>query len=136
MNRIDAVTRISAIGLVINLTISVIATRQIGITGVVWGTLIGNAVACVLYLHLYLRSLQLSGRRFVTQILLPVYPFALLCAGLLAIFVRFFPPVGLPAVLLYAGVTLSLYSLLFLTIGMDRVERQQIAAMIRRRQPA
>jgi hypothetical protein len=52
------------------------------------------------------------------------------------IFVRFFPPEGLPAVFLYAGATLTLFAILFLMIGVDRVERQQVIALLRRRPEA
>lgn len=136
MDRIDAVTRIGILGLVINLTVSIVATARIGVTGVVWGTLCGNAVSCVLYLLLYVRTLQLSWSQFTVQVLLPVYPLSFLCAASLAIIASVAPPTSLATVLAYGGATLAVFGILFLLTGVGSAERHQIFAMILRRPPA
>lgn len=133
MDKVGAVTAIGSLGLVLNLAVSIRATQMIGMSGVIWGTIIGSVVSTVLYLRLFLQTLHISPTMFLQHVIAPVYPAAFGSGLILAFFAWRFPPGGLFATLLYAGAALTLFGGLFIVTGIDSGERAQLASLVRQR---
>lgn len=89
------VRRLSAIALVaavLNLALSVALAPRFGVWGVVAGTLAGYALALPAQFRFVFPPLGIDAGRFLREVVLPVYPAALLAAGLMLALRRWLPP--------------------------------------------
>jgi O-antigen/teichoic acid export membrane protein len=119
----------------INLIASVLLTRWIGVAGVIWGTLIGTALAFVPYLWHFLTALNVSWAHFWRKVLLPTYPVAALFAFLLYVGNRLLLPDSLWSLAGLAATGFAVYGLIFSVFSLSGDERQMLwRAVIPQRQ--
>ena len=84
MGRAKAVTLYATVAVVVNLVISVALAQRLGISGVIIGTLVGFGITAPLYVRLVLRELSMSVREFAREAILPIVPWALVFAAIVA----------------------------------------------------
>jgi O-antigen/teichoic acid export membrane protein len=133
MDRFGPLLTVLVVATAINLLVSIVAARFIGVAGVILGTLVGNILVWYPYLRHILRTLSISWRDFLRRVVLRTYPLALLCGLALFVAVHLRTPASLLEVAIFAGVDLALYGLLFLLFGLETAERQMFTGIIRRR---
>lgn len=113
MGRVRAVTFYVTIAVFINLVLSIVLAKPLGVSGVIIGTLVGYGISGPLYIRLILRELSMSLGEFVRGAIVPIVPWAVVFAVVIALTAHFFPPQGLipivlcclPAIVVYvAGV--------------------------------
>lgn len=117
---------------VVNLGVSIGLTPRLGVAGVIVGTLVGNAIAFVFYLKLFLSALGVSGWEFVRGAVLLSYPQAMVTALALWAVLAVRPARSLADIVLYAGLGLAWYAVGFYLLGMNAQERRALRAAIAR----
>jgi len=110
---------------------SIVLACHFGVAGVIWGTILGNAVAFPLYVRLIFSTLEVSYKEFIRKVVLRVYPVSIVCGIMLVIAVSLRNPRSLVGVLLYGVVYMTIYFLLFYAIGLDASERRAIVHVVR-----
>ncbi|MFA5033565.1 MAG: oligosaccharide flippase family protein [bacterium] len=131
IGKIGALLRIQIISTLINLLISIFITYKIGITGVIWGTIIGTSFAIIPYLSIALKTFKLKWTLFLQGTTLKVYPASFLSAGLLLIFSKIAPPHSIIEVGMYfAGFEIIFFSI-FIILGLDKIERNFVIDNVR-----
>lgn len=111
MGRARAVTLYASIAVVVNLVISVALARQLGISGVIIGTLVGYGITTPLCVRLVLRDLSMSYRVFLRGAILPILPWAAAFAAVLELTAQLAQPghlltviaCSIPAGIIYIG---------------------------------
>lgn len=131
MGRANDILRIQIGTTLLNLTVSVFATQRIGLAGVLVGTLVGNAFAAALYLHLYLGAVDVSLGSFLREVVWKAYSPALASGGLLVAASSLRPPNSLLETAAYGLASVLLYYLLFMTKGMKANERSFAVTLLR-----
>jgi O-antigen/teichoic acid export membrane protein len=126
MGRIRPLLWTQTITTAVNLIASVVITRRVGVAGVIWGTLIGTALALVPYLWHFLVSLDVSWTRFWREALLPTYPLAAVFAALLYVGDRLVMPDNLWTLAGLGLAGLAVYSLMFVALGLSGEERKML----------
>ena len=89
----------------------------------IWGTLIGTALAFVPYLWHFLTTLEITWARFWREALLPTYPIAAIFAILLFLGNRLVLPDNLWTLAGLAVTGITVYGLMFSVISLSRDER-------------
>jgi O-antigen/teichoic acid export membrane protein len=136
MGRVRAVMAYASVAVVVNLVISVILVRPLGISGVIIGTLVGFGITAPLYIRLVLRELSMSLRDFARRAILPILPWAALFAALLVLTAEIARPGHLitvaaccvPAGVVYAGAVVR--------FAMTATERAALLGFLRSRPSA
>jgi O-antigen/teichoic acid export membrane protein len=100
MGRVRQVTAYVTVAVAINLVISILLAKPLGVSGVIIGTLVGYGISGPLYIRLILRELSMSLGEFVRRAIVPIVPWAILFALVIALTAHVFPPQGLIAVAL------------------------------------
>ena len=131
LGRLRQVATLSLCSVGLNLVLSIILVRQLGLIGVVWGTTIGYLVLWVPYLRIMTRELGVRISEFLASVIWPVVPGILAQVGVGLVMLRALPAdPGLIAVLgamaLGGAVNLACFALL----GIDRDERRSLLAVV------
>jgi O-antigen/teichoic acid export membrane protein len=92
MGRVRAVTAYATTAMLVNLVISIILAKPLGVSGVIIGTLVGYGITAPLYVRLVLRELSMGIDEFIGKAILPIVPWAALFALVIAVTSRLFPP--------------------------------------------
>ena len=100
MGRVRQVTAYVTMAVVVNLVISILLAKPLGVSGVIIGTLVGYGISGPLYIRLILRELSMSFGEFVRRAIVPIVPWAALFAVVIAVTAQFLAPQGLIAVAL------------------------------------
>ena len=124
MGHIRPLVRTQIITTAINLLASIVLTRWVGVAGVIWGTLIGTALAVVPYLWHFLTTLQIPWVRFWREALMPTYSVAVIFAFLLYVANRLLLPSNLWMLAGLAMTGLIVYAGLFVAFSLSGEERK------------
>jgi O-antigen/teichoic acid export membrane protein len=123
MGRVRQVTKYVTLAVVINLIISIVLAKPLGVSGVIIGTLVGYGISGPLYIRLILRELSMGLGEFVQRAIVPILPWALLFAAVTALTAFVFPPKGLIALVLCCIPATLLYVAGVARFGMTGEER-------------
>jgi O-antigen/teichoic acid export membrane protein len=126
MGRVRQVTKYVTIAVVINLVISILLAKPLGVSGVIIGTLVGYGISGPLYIRLILRELSMSLGEFVRRAIVPIVPWAVLFAAVIALTAYVFPPQGLLAVALCCIPAVLIYVVGVARFGMTGDERSAL----------
>jgi len=118
--------RIQLVSVAINLGLSLILVRYVGVSGVVYGTIIGNLVAFFPYMRLMMRSFKVTAKEIFSAAILTTYPQALASTAALLLLMRVRPPGSMREVIAQAVFAVTAYIALFALTGMSRAERSQV----------
>ena len=116
----------------LNLVASVALTMAIGLPGVIVGTILGNSLAMVLYLRLYLSVLAISRAVFLRDIVIRPCAAAVGASSLLAAATAIRPPTGLVEVGIYFSGFFAVGLVLSVLIAATANERSVLRASLRR----
>ena len=125
-----AIVRIQIVSVAINLALSIILIRFIGIKGVIIATIIGNLVAFVPYMRLMVRSFDVTLRQLLSEVIFTTYPQALASTGFLVLLTYFWSPGSIVGVAMQAIASVAVYGTLFVFTGMHRGERERILSLV------
>ena len=109
--------------------VSLIAVRTLGILGVIIGTIIGNGVACGLYIIAFRQAFGLTVTDWWRAILLRVYPQAFCGAVLTLVLSTWRTPTDWLAVTIYGAAGWFTFAVLFALTGLAPDE----SALLRKR---
>ena len=118
---------INVVTTAVNLSLSVFLTLKLGIVGVMWGTLVGLALAVCPYYWYFVDSLKVSWARIWHEVLWPTYSVATVLAVLLysaekrLVMPDNFWTLGMQALAGVGG-----YFLLFWTFSLSNAERKML----------
>ena len=125
-----AVMQVSSV--LVNLVLSIILVRPLGIAGVVTGTLVANALVFVPYLRLLLATFDCSLNAWLRRILFPNTAgaaaqllFAWLTLGIAERSTQFWTVVA------FCVASCAVSAVVFLSVGMSRSERAMLARQVR-----
>ncbi len=100
MGRVRSVATYVTFAMLVNLVLSVLLAKPLGVSGVIIGTLVGYGIVAPLYIRLTLRLLTMGAGEFVRRALVPIVPWAVLFAIVIGLTAYVFPPVGLIPIVL------------------------------------
>ncbi len=131
VGRVDVILPIFGIGTLVNLIVSAASAPTLGVLGVIVGTVVGNGLACILYLLVFRRVFALTLRRLWKDVCLRVYPQA--CIGALLAFglATWHPPRSLLGLGIEGGIGWLAFAGLFLLTGLPAEERTLFWGWIR-----
>ena len=132
VGRVDVILPIFGVGTLVNLIVSVVAAPTLGVLGVIVGTVIGNALACVLYLIVFRQVFDLRLGRLWSGVFLRVYPQASIGALVAAGLAAWRTPRSLLSVGLEGGIGFLVFALLFVLTGLPADEQALVRNEIRR----
>jgi O-antigen/teichoic acid export membrane protein len=132
MDQTLKIVRIQLSTTLVNLILSATLAPKFGIAGVLIGTMIGNTVAFLLYVPLFLRVIGVSLRTFLTDVIVRAYAPALVGAAALLVAMRIHTPIGLLAVAGYGIGSVAISSAVFWLAGLDARERERFISLTRR----
>ncbi|HRE48786.1 MAG TPA: oligosaccharide flippase family protein [Aggregatilineales bacterium] len=132
MNRLAVLLPALLISTIVNLLVSLIAVGSLGVTGVILGTVVGNAAACLLYLYAFRRDIGITFSEVWRRVIWRTYPQALMAGGAVFLLATSQPPRNLFQVGLYGALGMLVYFGLFAFTGLERVERQALTRIILR----
>jgi len=139
INRLQVILPAFLLSVAVNLLISVIAAPTLGVSGVILGTVISNALIFVLYMATFQDEFGLTLRDLWRQIFLPVYPHAVAGALVVGLLFSWQTPASLLTLGLYAIMGLGVFGVLFFLTGMPIDERTVLVRYLKtriRRNPA
>ncbi len=131
IGRAGDILRVQLATTAVNLALSIVLTLRLGIAGVLWGTLIGNALAAIWYFRLYLHALQIRPFAFLRDVVLRVYPQTFAVGALFAVVVHLRRPESLVETAVYAVAFLIANAAAFIATGTDEIERRRLAVAAR-----
>ncbi|MGA2537703.1 MAG: oligosaccharide flippase family protein [Terracidiphilus sp.] len=119
------IVRIQLVSVAINLGLSLVLVRHVGVSGVVYGTMMGNLVAFFPYMRLMMRSFKVTAKEIFFAAILTTYPQALASTASLLLLMRVWEPGSMGEVIVQAVFAVAVYVALFAMTGMSRAERRQ-----------
>lgn len=131
INRLEMVLPVFALGVVVNLLISVVAASRFGVMGVVLGTVAGNLVVGLPYLRVFKHQFGLTYRDIVGGVLLRIYPGAIIGALLASFLYRLFGAANMIQIGIWGLAGLIAFVLIFFTTGMPTEERMIVMKWLR-----
>jgi O-antigen/teichoic acid export membrane protein len=84
LGRVRAVTAYVTMAVAVNLVVSILLAKPLGVSGVIIGTLVGYGITAPLYIRLALRELTMGVGEFLRRAIIPILPWAALFAALVA----------------------------------------------------
>jgi O-antigen/teichoic acid export membrane protein len=129
MDEANRILKIQVGTTIINVAISVLVTLRVGIAGVLWGTLVGNALASVFYLRLFFAKVGVRPTAFLREVIAPVYPLAIGVGALFLGVVTQWPPRSLAATATYGAGFMVVYTVAFAIWGLDAADRSYLGAL-------
>ena len=130
LNKMNQVLIIQAIGTIVNLCASLLFVSSFGVIGVIWGTVSGHVVSFVPALFIFKQAFHLSWAELRQDVLMRVYPFALVSAVLVAMLLYWIPITHFYQVALYGVVGMSCFGLLFICFALPTDERLQLISLL------
>jgi O-antigen/teichoic acid export membrane protein len=122
--------RIQLVSVALNLILTVVLVRRVGLAGAMLGTLAGNALAFVPYTRLALTRFDVAAGELLRGAVFTTYPQAALAGAALFALVRFRPPASLLEDALYGAFCIGVFLAAFVLTGLDDVERKAIAGAV------
>jgi len=130
MDRIRPLIKVQITATVVNLLVSVILVRPLGVAGVIWGALIGHALLVYPYLHHSLSTLRVPWSRFWQESLRSTLLTAVVFALLLYIVVQINPIKSLIGLAAVGAGGLAVYGGMFFRFGLSYGERCALTAAV------
>lgn len=116
-------------GVILNLVLSVALVRWMGLSGVVLGTVIANAIITYPYLRLFLHTYDVSLTSFVCEAAKPPYLSAI-TAGAVAAVSQLLPyKESLFSIPFFVVATVITYGLVYWAVGLNAAERRSIRSV-------
>ena len=133
LGRVRRVLLYQAIGVGVNLVLSISLASRLGIKGVVVGTLVGGVVMWVPYLRLLLTTFRVRLAELWVGSIRPAVPAGIVQATLGVVTMSWFDGLhSLAAAVAVSGLSCALFAAVFALTGLDQADRDAI----RRPQPA
>ncbi len=123
VERVTVILPIFGVGTFINLLISIIAARSLGVAGVILGTAVGNGVACILYLIAFQHTFTVTLRDLWDGVLVRVYPQALAGALVTAGLNAWHTPTDWATLTFYGAAGWCTFAVMFMLTGLPADER-------------
>ncbi len=131
MDHAGEILKVQVATTAINLAVSVLMTELRGVEGVLWGTLIGNGVACILFIRMFGRKLSVTIGEFVRNVILPVYPASISIAAVVFVVSRVLQPTSLVGLAVCGGIGVFGSLLFFIFVGITGDEKTQLLKIVR-----
>lgn len=131
VERVTVILPIFGISTLVNLIVSVVAARSLGVAGAILGTAVGNGVACVLYVIAFRRAFGVTLRDLWEGVLIRVYPQAFAGALVTTALNAWHTPGGWLAISLYGAVGWLTFAVLFVLTGLPADERAVLFSRVR-----
>jgi O-antigen/teichoic acid export membrane protein len=130
IGRVKSTTAYVSLAVVVNLVISILLAKPLGVSGVIIGTLVGYGITAPLYIRLVLRELRMGAGEFLRNAILPILPWAAVFAGVIALTTLVANPVGLIAVALCCLPASLIYIALVVRFAMTSDERAALLGFV------
>ena len=130
LGKYKPVLKVHLIGVFINLTVSIIGVKLLGVIGVVLGTVFQYILVLPIQAHLFFKELRIPIRRFLKEVWLPIYIslFISLAVGLSLNY--FFYPKSILSFLLQCFIIATFYYISFWYIGVKDDEKKYLIELI------
>jgi O-antigen/teichoic acid export membrane protein len=130
LGRIKATTAYVSIAVAVNIGISIALAVPLHVAGVIIGTLIGYGITAPLYIRLVLQELDMGLGEFLSKAILPVIPWAIVFAGVVALTALVVNPGSLIAVALCCIPASLVYVALIVRLAMTGEERTALLGFV------
>lgn len=130
LNQMNQVLIIQAIGTAVNLCASLFFVSSFGVIGVIWGTVIGHSLSFLPALLIFKRVFGLRWAEIGQGILVRVYPFAFVSAGVVVALMAWLPITHFYQVGVYGAIGMSCFGLLFICFALPTDERLQLISLL------
>jgi O-antigen/teichoic acid export membrane protein len=130
IGRVRAVAAYFSLAVAVNLIVSIVLAKPLGVTGVIIGTTIGYGITAPLYIRLVLRELSMGVGVFLRNAIFPILPWAgvfACCVALTAIAIN---PTSLVSVALCCVPASLIYVALVVRFAMTRDERAALLGFV------
>jgi len=101
-----------------------------GVIGVIWGTVIGHSVSFLPALLIFKQAFRLRWTEIGQGVVMRVYPFAFLSAGLVVALTAWIPVTQLYQVVVYGAIGMGCFGLLFICFALPTDERAQLISLL------
>ncbi len=135
VNRVKALIPIATLSVVVNLIVSIVFVRRVGVAGTMIGTVTANLLVVVAYMRLILRTFDVSLGMFVRTVVAPSYLVGAVVAASLTGLVAVHPPTSLIEVGLYFVTSIATFYAAFYLLFVDAAEKARFKAMLLRANP-
>jgi len=130
IGRIRAVTAYVSLAVAVNLVVSIVLAKPLGVTGVIIGTLLGYGVTAPLYIRLVLRELGMEIGVFLRKAIIPIIPWAAVFAGVVVLTALFVNPSSLIAIALCCMPASLVYVAGIVRFAMSSEERMALLGFV------
>jgi O-antigen/teichoic acid export membrane protein len=130
MGALGSLMRISVLTTLLNLALSLLLVRDLGVAGVIAGTAVGNTIAAGLYFPLFLRLLKLSAVVFIRSVLIPAYTTALVAAVPFGVLLQIRPAESLLETALYFAGYLLVGLPIFVLVALEPEHRVRLRVVL------
>jgi O-antigen/teichoic acid export membrane protein len=130
VGRIRAVTAYVSLAVVVNLIVSILLAKSLGVSGVIIGTLAGYGITGPLYVRLALRELSVGAGDFLRNGILPILPWAAVFAGVVALTAVLLNPASLVTVALCCVPASVVYVVAVIRFAMTAEERHALLGFV------
>ena len=134
VNKVKAIVPLQIVSVAVNLILSVVLVKWLGVAGTMIGTLVGNLLIFLAYLRLFVENFDVTLGQFFRVVVFPVYLLGGVLAAILYLLVSFRMPASLAEVGLYGVSAVSLYYALFFVFCIEQQEKRALMEMYRRLQ--
>ena len=124
IDRAGSLLLIQIVSTIINLILSVILCSFLGVSAVIWGTVIGTSFAVIPYLIILLKEIKLNWIEFLKKTLFAVLPFAVFSTIILLSLTTLRPPKSLIEVGYYMAINILSFFMPFCLLGLDKFEKE------------
>jgi O-antigen/teichoic acid export membrane protein len=130
IGRIKAVTAYVSLAVLVNLIISILLAKPLGVTGVIIGTLAGYGITAPLYIRLALKELNVGVGDFARNAILPILPWAGVFACVVGLTSVVLNPASLITVALCCIPASGIYVLTVVRFAMTGEERGALLGFV------
>jgi O-antigen/teichoic acid export membrane protein len=129
MNRMKFLVACYGIIAVLNLVLSLILVREMGLEGVAWGTTIPFIIMTLPLMWNSFRIIGIDWKVYIKESLGKNVPFALCMAGVLYLLLLFHTPANLIEVGIYYIASMAVFFVLFYFIALNKEERDDLKSI-------
>ncbi len=133
IGKIKKITRYQIIVAIMNLVLSVILAKLIGLIGVILGTVIPFVLMEWFYIKISFQTLGVGVKEYFSQVLLKAYLPALVSAGFLLVLSHYFSPQRILDIMLIMLSNFIIYGIIFYFIGVQKFEKEQLKLLIKQK---
>jgi O-antigen/teichoic acid export membrane protein len=130
IGRIKAVTAYVSAAVLVNLVVSIVLAKPLGVSGVIIGTLAGYGITGPLYIRLALKELNIGAGDFLRNAIFPILPWAAVFAGVVALTALVVNPASLITVALCCVPASLIYVVAVIRFAMTSEERRALLGFV------